>query len=984
MAIRIERKSKHKDAKAAGLLERLRKDGFSVGFVDRVDNFTVEADLPVDKAQVLSQMLVNPVVEEARHDGFLAPDLFDWAVEVSFHRGVKDNVGDTVSEEMKDGFKEAFPAHKSETFFLYDVPSEDEVKRIANELYNPQIQQIRVKSRADFLAENGMGITDHRVKLTGTPHADIVKIMGVDDPELLKIGREGIANADGTRRGPLSMIPKDNDLTYMKAVQNYFKSRDRNPTDVELESIAQTWSEHCKHTIFADPIDDIADGLFKHFIKRATNDIRKKKGEKDFCVSVFTDNSGVIKFDGKNLLTHKVETHNSPSALDPYGGSITGIVGVNRDAMGCGLFSKPVINTYGFCFGDPTDKRVLFRKKDLSDRLLSPRRIMDGVIDGVNAGGNCSGIPTPQGFVYFDERFRGKPLVFVGTVGLMPETINGRPSHEKRAKPGDYIVMLGGRVGKDGIHGATFSSESLHAGSPAGAVQIGDPITQKKMSDALLEARDRLLYNSITDNGAGGLSCSVAEMAKESNGCFVALDKIPTKYPNMQPWEIWISESQERMTLAVPPDKWHEFSGLMLRRGVEASVIGMFTNTGKCTVNYDNKTVVDLDLDFLHDGVPKIQQKSTYKRPDYKEPSLPLERDVTDSFLKLLARQNIASTEFISRQYDHEVQDGSVLKPLQGKGRVNADATITRPVLDSDKGVVLSQGVNPSYSDLDTYWMAACAIDTAVRNAISAGANPDHLALLDNFCWCSSREAERLGQLKAAVEACYDFATVYETPFISGKDSMFNDFKGFDEKGSAVKISIPPTLLVSSIGVIEDSGKAVSLDAKCAGDLVYVLGDTYDELGGSEYLAMRGQHGSGSVPKVDAEKNNRLYRSLAKCIEGELVESAQSVHRGGLAAALAKTAMGGKLGLLASFENLPGNWMREDYALFSESMGRVVVTIKEQNRKSFEELMDGNSYGMIGSIVESDDFIVEGIDSDLISTTVSKMLNPYRSTFRDN
>jgi phosphoribosylformylglycinamidine synthase len=519
---------------------------------------------------------------------------------------------------------------------------------------------------------------------------------------------------------------------------------------------------------------------------------------------------------------------------------------VNRDTIGFGIGAKPVINRYGFCFASPKDERPLYKGPSFTQKMLSSRMIMEGVIEGVNVGGNCSGIPSPQGFVVFDERYKGKPLVFVGTVGLIPRKSNGRPSHLKKALPGDYIVMLGGRVGKDGIHGATFSSEAMDAGSPATAVQIGDPITQKKMSDALVkEARDLGLYNSITDNGAGGLSCSVAEMAKECGGCFVKLDDVPLKYPGLNPWETWISESQERMTASVPKEKWKEFSNLMKRRGVEATVVGEFTNSGKCIVEYQGQKVMDVDMDFLHDGMPPRPMKTTYKRLVNEEPFIPELENLTSTLLSMLERLNIAGFEFISQQYDHEVQGGSVIKPLQGKGRINGDATITRPLLNSKKGVVISQGINPAYSDIDTYHMAACAIDTAVRNAIAVGANLEKLALMDNFCWCSSDEPERLGQLKSAVKACYDYSIAFGTPFISGKDSMFNDFKGFDAEGNPIKISVPPTLLVSSIGVMENSEKAISLEAKFEGDLVYVIGDTFDELGASEYFAMMGEQQRG-------------------------------------------------------------------------------------------------------------------------------------------
>ena len=403
-------------------------------------------------------------------------------------------------------------------------------------------------------------------------------------------------------------------------------------------------------------------------------------------MSVFTDNSGGIVFDENYIVSHKVETHNSPSALDPFGGSITGIVGVNRDTIGFGMGAKPITNVYGFCLADPKDTRVLYRDKALTQKMLLPRRIMDGVIQGVNVGGNCSGIPTVNGFVYFNDRFRGKPLVFVGTVGLIPKKVCRKDSTKKRAESGDYIVMIGGRVGQDGIHGATFSSESMDSGSPATAVQIGDPITQKKLSDAIVkEARDAGLYHSITDNGAGGLSCSVAEMAKECNGCHVDLEKVPLKYPGLEPWKIWISESQERMTLAVPKNKWKKFSQLMQDRGVEATIIGTFNKSGKCVVTYKDKTLLDIDLAFLHDGLPEKKLVSSEVALLQNKPPAQKTRNLTPIVGEILKRLNITSYEFISNQYDHEVQANSVIKPLQGRGRVNGDAAVIRPIKTQSK-----------------------------------------------------------------------------------------------------------------------------------------------------------------------------------------------------------------------------------------------------------------------------------------------------------
>ncbi|HYV33426.1 MAG TPA: AIR synthase-related protein, partial [Candidatus Limnocylindria bacterium] len=667
-----------------------------------------------------------------------------------------------------------------------------------------------------------------------------------------------------------------------------------------------------------------------------------QKGRKDFCVSVFTDNAGGISFDHNWVISHKVETHNTPSALDPFGGAITGIGGVNRDAIGFGLGAKPIANFYGFCLADPNNKTKLFRDKNLQQPMLSSRRIMDGVIAGINAGGNQSGIPTPLGFLYFDDRFRGKPLVFAGTLGLSPKKINSKKGWEKQALPGDLIVNVGGKVGLDGIHGATFSSEGLDPNSPAGAVQIGDPITQKKLSDAIVkEARELNLYNSITDCGAGGLSSAVGEMAKDTNGCLINLDKVPLKYPGLSPWQIWISESQERMVLAVPSAKWSKFEKLMKSRGVDATVIGKFTSDGKCTIKYNNKTVLDVDMEFLHNGRPQKHLVTRHSSLVTKKLTLPNRKNYSDDILKLLAKLNIASTEFVNEQYDHEVQGSSVLKPLQGRGKVNADAAVIRPILNSKKGVVISCGLNPNLSEIDPYAMAAASIDSAIRAAVAAGADVDYLALLDNFCWCSPEDPKRLYQLKEAARACFEVATDFGTPFISGKDSMHNDFKGFGSDGKNLKISIPPTLLISTVGVIPDVTKSVSLDAKLPGDLLYILGETNNELAGSEYLSLIKADG-GQAPKVNTHKNYKFYKSFFNCVQQDLIASAISINRGGLAVALSKTLIAGGLGGEINLTTVPGNWKENYQALFSESQGRILISVAPKNAEKFENIMKPN------------------------------------------
>jgi phosphoribosylformylglycinamidine synthase len=929
-----------KDPRLKIRTDRIRSLGFLVDELQLVDVYTIATgsrDFTRDELHEIGARLSNPVVQEFVVDEATTA-FFDYAIEVGFLPGVTDNVGTTASQTIEDycrvKFSQDDAVYSSQLYFVRGHLPPETIARLGDTLANPLVNRVIIKTRQEY-GDTGMDRVVPRVQLHEMRNVGLVDL-DIPDEDLVRLGKEGILDPEtGVRRGPLAL-----DLAQLHAIRNYFDELGRWPTDMEIESLAQTWSEHCKHTIFASAMDDdVPKGLYKTYIQAATNEIRKEKGDRDICVTVFTDNSGAIIFDDENLVTHKVETHNSPSALDPFGGALTGIVGVNRDTIGFGLGAKPCMNVYGFCVGDPAADIRLFRGKDKKNPVLSPRQILDGVVRGVGVGGNCSGIPTPQGFCYFDNRYAGKPLVFAGTVGVMPREANGVRLSEKKAEPGDLVVMVGGRVGKDGIHGATFSSEALDPNSPVTAVQIGDPITQKKFSDVLVkEARDLGLYRSITDNGAGGLSCSVAEMAKESNGCRVDLDKVPLKYPGMAPWEIWISESQERMTLAVPPEKIDEFMDLIKRREVDATVIGEFTGTGRCIVECQGIVGMDVELSFLHDGLPKKTLTTTPVTVHNPEPALPCPARLDDLLSAMLGRRNICSTEFVTIQYDHTVQGGHVLGPVQGKGRVQAPATLTKVVPGSKKAVGLSQALFPSYAEIDPYCMAGAAIDTAIRGLVALGISPDDIVLLDNFCWCSSDEPERLWQLKQAAKGCYDYAKAFGTPFISGKDSMFNDFSGYDAENNRVKVSVPPTLLISSIGVHADVVKAVSIDAKVAGDLVYVIGETTEELGGSEYFAHLGYIGN-TVPKLDAAAAKIRYQNIYNAISHELVASAFPVSHGGLGVALAKVAIAGRLGMDLT---IPSS-LRPDYFLFSESLGRFVVTVAPDHKREFERIMGADA-----------------------------------------
>ncbi|HEY4522484.1 MAG TPA: AIR synthase-related protein [Candidatus Paceibacterota bacterium] len=976
MPMRITVTSTVPDARAHGYLKTLRNvfPRAKLKDVTVTAVYTIDARLSKTQLKKVAERLTNPITERFSTEKILTPRRYTSAIEIGFHPGVTDNVGRTAQQTVEDTigrkFKSAEGVYSSTLIFLIGKLNAKEVAAMSRELHNPLIERAGIY-------KHGESFPLYAPKVTLNEHTAVDTVdLNIEDNELVRTGKQGIANHDGSRRGPLALS-----LRAMKTIQAHFKKRGRNPTDIELESLAQTWSEHCKHSIFSDPLDEVKEGIYKRYIKGATEKIRKQKGKKDFCVSVFKDNSGGIVFDDTYVVTHKVETHNSPSALDPFGGAITGIVGVNRDCLGFGLGAKPIANVYGFCVADPADVTMFYRDQEKKQPLLPARRILEGVIRGINAGGNQSGIPTPLGFVATDPRYRGKPLVFAGTVGLIPRKVKGRTMYLKKARAGDLVVVAGGRVGLDGIHGATFSSEALASGSPATAVQIGDPITQKKLSDAIIrEARDLALYTSITDNGAGGISCSVAEMAKECGGCEVDIGKVPLKYAGLAPWQIWISESQERMTFAVPKKNWSTLKKIFAQHDVEAAVIGTFTNSGRCIVRQGRKKIMDIEMDFLHDGRPVEHQKSKKVAPKHTEPSRSARGQKLDrALIKLLSRPNVASTAFISEQYDHEVQGNSVTKPLQGKGRVNADSGVLQPLPDSSRGVVLSHGYLPWYSDIDTYAMAAASIDTAIRNAIAAGARREHLAILDNFCWSTSNTPERLYELKMAAKAVYDIATAYGTPYISGKDSMFNDFRGFTARGESVHIAAPPTLLISAIGVIPDVRKAVTLDLKMPGDLVYVLGETNDELGGSEYFAELGAVGN-VVPKVHAKKNARTYDALSAAIEQELISSALSVGRGGLGAALAKACIAGQVGADVGLKHIAGNAKAPDSALFSESQGRVLVSVRPSAAKDFEKRMKGSVVSYLG-VVGGDTLVIE-LPKAEVAVHVLALTNAYRKPFK--
>ena len=761
-----------------------------------------------------------------------------------------------------------------------------------------------------------------------------------------------------SRKGQLSLS-----LAEMQAIQKHFQTLQRDPTDVELETLAQTWSEHCSHKTLKGPIE--FDGrrinnLLKETVFAATQEIRQRLGANDWCVSVFEDNAGVIKFTDTHHVCFKVETHNHPSAIEPYGGANTGLGGVIRDPMGTGLGATPICNTDVFCFAPPDTQ-----PETLPSGVLHPVKIIRGVVAGVRDYGNRMGIPTVNGAVLFDERYLANPLVYCGTVGLIPVD-----RAKKEPKAGDHIVVVGGRTGRDGIHGATFSSAQLTHESEqvsGGAVQIGNAITEKKVLDVLTQARDRGLYNAITDCGAGGLSSAVGEMGADL-GAVVHLDRAPLKYEGLSYTEIWISEAQERMVLAVPPASWDAFQKLCASEDVEATAIGTFEKTGRLKLQYQGQQVADLDLKFLHDGRPEVVRQASWRSAGYNPPMQVSDvggqrEGLTATLLRVLASWNVCSKEWIVRQYDHEVQGASVVKPLLGVNNDGpSDAAVILP-LESARtgwvGLAVGCGVNPRYGDLDPYWMAAAAIDEALRNVVAVGADPARVAILDNFCWGNTDRPEVLGSLVRAAEACKDVALAFGTPFISGKDSLHNEYHSEDRH-----ITIPPTLLISALGRVADVRRCVTMDLKEPGNALFQVGATKDEMGGSHYHLACGLAGS-EVPKVDLALAPKVFAQLHAAINAGLVRSCHDLSEGGLAVALAEMAFAGGVGAdvtdLKQLGTLP-----DEILLFSESTTRFVVEVQPDKVADFQKALGDAPHWRIGQTVKETRLRVSGANGEWI------------------
>ncbi len=986
-----------RDARGEHLAARIR--GFLHIPVSRVrsrDVYHLEADLTPAEAGRIAGEFADPVLQ-AGALGRLADGPFDLAITVGYKPGVADPVGKSALVAVEDALGRSLApgsAVYTSQLYLLDGVDRAQGERVAfGLLANPLIHNVQVATWDEWRS-SPPDLAVPRVEGGPRPAVRRVDLSGSDE-ELVRLSKEGLLALS---------------LAEMRAIRDHFRaaaadSRRRAlglgeaPTDVELECLAQTWSEHCKHKIFNATIEYREDGrpaetirsLFSTYIRRLTEEIdaecREREG-RSWLVSVFHDNAGVVAFDEAVHLVYKVETHNTPSALDPYGGAITGIVGVNRDPFGTGRGADLLVNVWGYCFASP------FYEGTIPAGLLHPKRVRDGVHRGVTDGGNQSGLPYGRGWELFDDRYLGKPLVFCGTVGALPATIAGGPGERKEALPGDAIVMVGGRIGADGIHGATFSSAALDEHSPAQAVQIGDPITQKMMFDFLLEARDRGLYSALTDNGAGGLSSSVGEMARGPGGARLDLAKAPLKYAGLAPWEILLSEAQERMTLAVPPERLEAFLALASRRAVEATVLGEFTRDGFFHVTWGEETVALLAMDFLHGGAPEMRLAARWQSRSFEEPP-PRSIDPGAVLLDLLGRLNLASNEVEARHYDHEVKGLTVVKPWVGlDADVPAEATVFFARHGTRRGFVLSEGLQPFLSDLDPQAMAETAVDEAVRRQLAAGARLDRIAALDNFCWpdpVASPETpdgeHKLAQLVRACRGLYAACKAYGVPLVSGKDSMKND-----SVMGGTKISVPPTLLVSALGQIDDVGQAVTLDLKAAGDVVFLLGATGEEMGGSEYFRYLGARDGRRAalgepapyvgsrpPALDPQATLPLYHALAESVRAGLVRSIAVPARGGLAVALARAAMAGCLGARLELDLAPPlAALPAEAALFAESNGRFVVTTSAADAAAFAARFAGLPCWRLGEVTAEARLAIARAGAGLLDVAVAALKERFR------
>jgi phosphoribosylformylglycinamidine synthase II len=919
------------DPRSAVYLSNARALGFqNLQRIECQDLYFIEGQLSQEELQKLSlELLADPVTQSAtwmelppEGTPHSDPELDAVIVEVSLRSGVTDSVAHEIVRAAREvGIGGIHHAATGLRFLLQFDPS---IRLSDSQSVTESAAELAQRLLANAIIQHwtiGEIEPSFPFEATSSGEVTMIPVRALTDNELLALSKD--------RRAAL-------DLAEMRTIQYYCRRENRELTDVEFETIAQTWSEHCGHKTFKANIE-LNDGrkinsILKTYLKSATDEINAP-----WVLSAFVDNAGIIDLDGESEISFKVETHNHPSAIEPFGGANTGVGGVIRDVLG--VSHKPIANTDILCFGP---QNVTFDQ--LPQGVLHPRRVMSGVVAGVQDYGNKIGIPTVNGAILFDEGYTANPLVFCGCVGIAPKGL-----HVCSPQKGDRVIVLGGQTGRDGLRGATFSSMTMDAqtGEVASAsVQIGDPITEKGLIDVIVSARDLRLYHAITDCGAGGLSSAVGEMSSVI-GADVELQNVRLKYAGLTPWEIWLSEAQERMVLAVPSESVATLQELCDTYDTELTDIGELTGTHRLIVRFAGKVVVDLENKFLHDGIPQRQLTAIIDNSTFELSNLESQIsniDLKDMLLKLLSHPNIASKASVIRIYDHEVQGGTVIKPLTGiEADAPSDASVIHPLgVKGLAGIAIANGINPEYGKHDAYRMAFAVVDEAIRNLVAVGADPGRIALLDNFCWGDPLRPETLGSLIEAARGCRDAALLYRTPFISGKDSLNNEYFGMDGQRHA----IPPTLLISSIGVIKDVTETISMDLKEAGNELYLVGKFAPTFGGSHFSMVTSRFENESVPDVH-EIAPQVYKVLHQAVEAKMIRSCHDLSEGGLAVAAAEMCIGGRLGLdltlsMASYPTLR--------ILFGETTGCLLVEVASANTASFESTFKDLPWIKVGRV----------------------------------
>ncbi|MCP4653110.1 MAG: phosphoribosylformylglycinamidine synthase subunit PurL [Candidatus Omnitrophica bacterium] len=927
-------------------------------FVSSRKVYLIEADIPESDINLIAKdLLIDPVVESYQlTKGIFSEPPDQNQILITYNPGVCDNIALSLSKAIKD-LSLTVKAARTAKFYQFQGLTLEDIDYVAPKtLFNPLIEHIldyeKVKDLDTLDEFAGM---DYEFKLI------TLDIINAPDDKLLEISESGCLSLS---------------LDEMKIIQDYFKKLNRNPTDCELETVATLWSEHCAHKTFRGIInyqekdscgkiikEEKIDNLLKATIMKATREINSSD-----CVSVFDDNSGVVKFDDKNNICFKVETHNHPSSLEPYGGASTGIGGVIRDILGTGCAARPFASIDVFCFS-PWD----IPYHDLPHGLLHPKRVIDGVVRGVRDYGNRMGIPTVAGSVLFDERFLGNPLVYCGTLGILP-----KEKSFKKVESGDLVILCGAKTGRDGVHGATFSSKELDEQTVAltSAVQIGNAIEEKKVTEAILRARDKNLFDAITDCGAGGISSAITELGGE-HGVKVDLDKVPLKYRGLTYTEIWISESQERMVFFAKEKDMAELEAIFKEEDVELTVVGEVTGDHKLTLLYNENKVCELDMDFIF-ILPKLAKDAVWVKQEESLPEPEERGDCNQDLKDLLKSPNIACKDWILRQYDHEVGGGSVTKSIYGVESLSvANAAVVRPDLNSEKCVTIGLGINPFYSDIDPYWMAALAIDEAMRNVVSSGGKLNKTYILDNFSWGSPLDQKILGGLVRASYACYDFSTYLKVPFISGKDSLYNEYTVKDKR-----ISIPGTLLISAVSIMESWRKTITPAFKKEGSLLYLIGVTKNELGASEYF--RGKNiTTGNVPKIEKDSALTIFNNLSQAIEKGLVLACHDLSEGGLAVTASEMAMSSGLGATIFLSEVPVKGaVGVVERLFSESPTRFLVEVDQSKKNDFQRALGDIPFGLVGCVSSVEQLIILDGEEKVIDTSINSLRDAWTARFK--